>query len=133
MRPGQSPTTQSAVCNQGRRAEGLDLCGDLHIPELTQVVIVLFGAGPAKKNIARALHEALALHNPYTLMAIAAPSARRLQHGPARFLDLKEQWIHVIREKQREITARADTSDSNNLDCTVLKAVALEQLLSIRL
>jgi len=53
MRPGQSPATQTGVRNHGRRAEGLDLCADLHIAELTQVVIVLFDAAqPGKISLA---------------------------------------------------------------------------------
>jgi hypothetical protein len=94
---------------------------------------VVLGAGPAEKDIARALHETLALHNPLTLMGTAAFSARQLEHGPACFLDLKEESIRSIREKQREITARADNPHSNDLNCTVLKLVVLEQLLSIQL
>ena len=94
---------------------------------------MVLGASPAEKDVARALHEPLALHNPETLMDIAAFSAWRLQHGPARLLDLKKEWIGFISEKQREITACANAPHSNNFHCTVLKSVVLEQLPSVML
>ena len=101
-------------------SSGLDLRGDLHVTELTNVVIAFLGAGPAEKDVACALHGTLALYDPETLIRIAALSARRLKHRPARFLDLKKEWIIFISEKQREKTARADTPYSNNFYCTVL-------------
>jgi hypothetical protein len=79
------------------------------------------------------LHETLPLHDPETLMRIAALSARRLQYRPARFLDLKKEWIIVASEKQCQIAACADAPHANNFYCCVLKPIALEQLLSIRL
>ena len=82
---------------------------------------MLSRAGPAEKDVARALHEALAFDNPKTLMGIAAFAARRLQYRPARFLDLKEEWICFIGEKQCEITASADTAHPNHFYCDVLK------------
>ncbi len=102
----------------------IDLGGDLHVTELTNVKIVLFAASATEKDVARALHKTLA-HDSETLMRIAALSAGRLKNGPARFLDLKEKWIVFIGEKQREKAARADTPYSNNFYCTVLKLIAI--------
>ena len=59
-------------------------------------------------------------------MGIAALSARRLQHRPARFLELQEERIIFVSEKQREIAARPDAAHSNNFYCAVLKTIALE-------
>src|SRR5664279_5766196 len=94
---------------------------------------MLLGARPAQEDIACSLHDALALHHAETLMRIAALSARRLQHRPACFLDLKEEWIIVIGQKQREIAPRPYTAHSNNFYCTVLIVIALVQMSSIRL
>src|ERR1019366_4324908 len=56
-----------------------------------------------------------------------------LQHRPACFLDLKEEWIIVIGQKQREVAPRPNTAHPDNFYCTVLIVKALVQMSSIRL
>jgi hypothetical protein len=86
----QGPAAQSGVPSQSAGPEGLDFGGEPHVTELTTVVIVLASAGPAEKDVACGLHDTLARHHPEALMRIAALATRRLQHRPARFLDLSD-------------------------------------------
>src|SRR5208337_2003590 len=113
------------------RPESLYFGGDLHVAELSDVIVMALGAGAAKKDVARSLHEAYTLHHPETLMCIAALAAGRLQHRPARFLELQEERIIFIGEKQRKIATRPHTAHSNYLYCAVLVVIALVQMSSI--
>ena len=106
----QGPAAQFGVPNQGAGLKGFNFGGDFHVTELAKIVIVSHSAGPAQKDVAGGLHDTLALHHPETLMRISALAARRLQDRPACFLDLKEEWIIVIGQRQREITARPDAA-----------------------
>src|ERR1039458_6467559 len=94
---------------------------------------MLLGARPAQEDIACGLHDTLAFHDPKSLMRIPTLTARQLQHRPARFLDLEEEWIIVIGQKQREIASRPNTSHPNNFYRTVLIVIALVQMSPIRL
>src|ERR1019366_10365292 len=91
---------------------------------------MLLGARPAQEDIACGLHDTLAFHDPKSLMRIPTLTARQLQHRPARFLDLEEEWIIVIGQKQREIASRPNTSHPDNFYRTVLIVIALVQMRS---
>ena len=52
----------------------------------------------------------------------------RFEHRPAGFLGLQKEWVIFTGEKQMDVTARPNTTNTNDFDRRILKSKAVEQL-----
>ena len=87
---------------------------------------------PAKKGVARRLHEALPCHNSLPTVGVLRGSEIRLEHRSAGLLNLKKQQIVFVRTlHQHDHTTRTDRANTNNLDRRINIRVAIEEHLNV--
>src|SRR5271157_5182912 len=132
MSTRQRPAAQGGVRYQRARPKRFHFRGDLHVAELTNVVIVPLRAAPAEEDVAGCLHQALAFHHPIPLVCVATLAPRRLQYRPARFLDLQEERIVVV-QKEGNHAAGPHAAHTHDFHDCVLVAITLVQTSPIRL
>ena len=110
-----------------------DVRRGLPVPELADVEVACHPVQPrnpvpAEHDVARRLHQALALDDPLAAVRELAASEERLEHRALCLLQLQEQRVLVIpAEQQRDPGARADAADADDLAGEVDEAVTLEQ------
>jgi hypothetical protein len=63
----------------------------------------------------------------------AALPCGHLQHGTARLLDLKKQWIVIVGKEQAHEATSPDAADPDNLHNTVFESIAVDQRLVVEL
>src|SRR5271156_5647608 len=133
MSARQIPAAHRCIAFQRGGFEGFGLGGDLHVAELTDIVIMAGATAPPEKNVARSLHQTQTLYYTETLMREAALALRRFEHRSARFLDLKKERIVLIGEKKRDVAASANATHAHNFYGAVLPFVAIKQFASVLL
>src|SRR5262245_8384438 len=87
--------------------------------------------GPAEEQIARRLHDALALDYPLALVA-AEFRCQPLKHGLAGFLDLQEQRRGVSAHVEPDGAEGADAADTHHLEGYVLERVSIDEITPVR-
>src|SRR3954452_13351403 len=122
VRARQRPAAELTVGGGDRRAHALDVRRDLPVPELAAVEVALpavetfVDPHPAEHDVARGLHQALALHDALTLVLVAARAGERLEHRGLRLLELEEQRILIVTaQEQDDPRPRANAAHTDDL------------------
>ena len=121
----------------GRTSPDVDRC--LPVPQLPHVVVAGgrpvdrgVDVEPAEEDVARRLHQALALDDALPVVRPRRRPFGPLEHRRLGLLDLEEQRIvRVSPEQQHDPAARADAADAHDLAREIDVAVSLQQLAAI--
>src|SRR5262249_25460944 len=90
------------------------------------------GAYPAEKDVARGLHQPLALDDPPTVMVEAALAGVGLEHRRDRLLRLQEERVLVVApEQEDDPVPGADAPDADHLAGGVDEVVVGEEAAAI--
>src|SRR5215468_3440670 len=81
---------------------------------------------PAQEDVARRLHDALALDHPLALVTLEL-LPKPLEYGLAGFLDLQEQRSAVAAHKQPDGAKRADAADADHLERDILERISIDE------
>src|SRR4029453_2019609 len=128
VRARQRPGTDLGVLAHHARTEQLDHGPDLHVPELADVEIPAgLALRPAEEDVARRLHQSVAVYNPLAMIAVDALAGVRLQDRGPRLLDLEEQGVLFARHQQRHGAEGADAANPDHLDGDVLELIAVDE------
>ncbi len=134
MRPRERARARACIERESSRRHCRDLERDLPVAELAHVEVarpaveVLLGVNPAEEDVARGLHEALALHDSLAVVREAARAEVRLEHRRLRLFHLEEQGIVLVApEEQHHPAAGSDAADTDDLTREIGIAEALEQ------
>ena len=99
----------------------LDLGRTLAVPELTDVEVARRAVEPvrplpAEQDVARRLHQALALDDPLPVVLVPARAEVRLEDRGLGLLDLHQQRVVVVAaEQQDDPRPGADAADADDL------------------
>src|SRR5262249_6015557 len=85
---------------------------------------------PAKEEVARRLHNALALDHALALVTFEL-GRQALEHGRSSFFDLQEEGRAVAAGVKPDGTKGANATDSDHFKGDVAKRIALEQATAI--
>src|SRR5262245_36017522 len=102
MRPRERPAADLGVEDESLRQDRLEVHGRLPVPELAHVEVArhavdaLVGVEPAEEDVARRLHQPLALDDALAAVRERARAQERLEDGRARLLDLEEEWVGLV-------------------------------------
>ena len=137
MRLGQRPAAELGVLDHRARLHRLDQGRALRVPELAQVEVALDAVDPgrvqpAEHDVARSLHQPLALDHALAVVGELALAEERLEHRGLRLLRLQEQRVvAVAAEHQDDPGAGADAADADDLAGGVDEAEPLEQATAV--
>src|SRR5205807_7266934 len=91
-------------------------------------VEVALGANPPQEDVARGLHQPLALDHALAVVREATPAEQRLEHGRVGLLDLQEERIAPVpTQEQQHPAACSHAAHTDDLVSEVGIAEALEQ------
>ena len=89
---------------------------------------------PAEEDVARRLHQPLALDDALAVVRVLALAEVRLEHRRLRLLDLEEERVVVVpAEQQDDPAAGADAADADDLAGDVDQPELLEQVAAVAL
>ena len=97
----------------------------LAVPELAHVVVARRavdrrGRGPSQQEVARGLHEALALHHALTVRCKVARTPIELHDGLLSLFDLQDQWIVIVASgEQGDPGTSAHRAHAHDLACHI--------------
>ena len=104
--PAPASSRKIGILDQLAQTKLLNRSPDLHVPELADVEMPSVpGLQPAKKDVARRLHQAASVHDPLPMIWVDALTGVRLQHRGARLFHLEKQVIlFASRHERRRYT-----------------------------
>ena len=139
MAAGERRRADLAVDLEHLRLHHVDVRRELAVPELTNVEVArvvdrLAGAVPAEEDVARGLHEPLALHDPAPVVLVHALADVGLEDRLLGLLDLEEQRIAVVATAEEHDPApRPHAPDPDHLPGHVDDLVGLDERTAVRL
>src|SRR5580700_5803904 len=100
MRPRERPAARDPIGGKSVRKQRVEVDRDLPVPKLAHVEIpagaVLLGTYPAEEDVARRLHEPLALNHALAVTRDGAGAEERLEHRRLRLLHLQKERVVLV-------------------------------------
>src|ERR1700733_1788815 len=138
-RPGvgarQGPSAHLAVHAHATRDHGVDVEGELPVPQLADVEVTLLpvqagrDAMPPQEDVTGCLHQPLARDHPLAHVGELAGAEEPAEHRLLGLLDLEEQRIRLITsEHQHDPAPRPDTANADDLPGHVNELILLDQV-----
>src|SRR5512132_2538689 len=137
MGVSQRPAAEPTIETHRRRGHLLDLSGPLAVPELADIEVTGHPVGirarePTQEDVARGLHQSLALdYAPAVLPELALPG-EPLEHRSLCLLHLKEERVaRVPAEEENDPGARPHAADADHLAGGVHVPVVLYEVADV--
>ena len=128
MCPGQCPSAHLRIAFKLHSREFFHRSGVLHVAQLADEKIMLLPtAHPPQKDVAGGLHQPLADDDSLALSLILALATIGFQDGAAGLLELQQQRMSVLVDKQHDIAPGSDAANACHLHGEVFQAVTIQQ------
>src|SRR4051812_39040189 len=121
VRPGERPPAGVGIARETLGVDRLQVRRGLAVPELANVEVPRDAVGreepaPAEEDVARGLHQPLAVHDAPAVLRGAAPAGERLEDRTLRLLRLEdERIVRIPAEEEDAPGARPDAPDADDL------------------